>query len=169
MNRAILEKLPTIPQYYSQYVDNKVDLNETPYQSCPFHGEVNGRSFSYSRQLGIWRCFGACHAGGDVIQLHKLNYKLKTDEEALKSLCAMCGIELDFKPDFTTEKPEIDEKDVYRRRALACAMSLAKTPEDYVELDYIVSKIPYDVTELEIFCSSHGYVIPKDSSIGGSQ
>lgn len=168
MNKTILSKLPTVPQYYTQYVDSKVDLNETPYQPCPFHGEVNGRSFSFSKQMGIWRCFGACHSGGDVVDLHKLNYRLKTKEEALKSLCALYGIELNEKPNFVVERPEVNEAEVYRRRALAIAMSLAKTPEDYIELDYIVSKVPYDVKDLEIFCSSHGYVLPKEMSTGGN-
>lgn len=168
MNKAILSKLPTIPQYYTQYVDSKVDLSETPYQPCPFHGEVNGRSFSFSRQMGIWRCFGACHSGGDVIDLHRLNYRLKTKDEALKSLCALYGITLDVKPDFKIETPEVDEREVYRRRALAVAMSLAKTADDYIELDYIVSKVPYDVKDLEIFCSSRGYVLSKETSVGGN-
>lgn len=167
MNKAILNKLPTVPQYYKQYVDNKVDLNEMPYQPCPFHGEISGRSFSYSKQLGIWRCFGACHAGGDVINLHKLNYKLKTREEALKSICSLYGIDVEEAPSFEYVKPEIDENEVYRHRALACAMQMANTPDDYIELDYIVSKVPYDVKDLEIFCSARGYLLSKEQSAGG--
>lgn len=167
MDKTILSKLPTVPQYYAQYVDNKVDLNETPYQACPFHGETNGKSFSYSKQLGIWRCFGACHAGGNVIALHKLNYHLKTLEEAEKSLCQMYGIETDVTPTFEEETIEVDMNDVYRRRVLTCAMNMAKTPDDYVELDYIVSKVPYDVKDLEIYCSVRGYNLSKETGIGG--
>mgnify|MGYP006893956025 CR=1 FL=1 len=51
MNKAILSKLPTIPQYYTQYVDSKVDLSETPYQPCPFHGEVTA---ALSLSNGKW-------------------------------------------------------------------------------------------------------------------
>ncbi len=168
MNKTILDKLPTIPQYYTQYVDNKVDLNETPYQACPFHGEVNGKSFSYSRQLGIWRCFGACHAGGDVVELHKLNYKIKSRKEAEISLCRMYGIDINEEEISFEETPvEVDQNDVYRRRVLACAMHLAKTPEDYTELDYMVSKVPFDVKDLEIYCSVRGYPISRDTNNGG--
>ena len=103
-----------------------------------------------------------------MIDLHRLNYRLKTKDEALKSLCALYGITLDVKPDFKIEMPEVDEREVYRRRALAVAMSLAKTADDYIELDYIVSKVPYDVKDLEIFCSSRGYVLSKETSVGGN-
>lgn len=167
MNKTILSKLPTVPQYYAQYVDSKVDLNATPYQACPFHNETNGRSFSYSKQMGIWRCFGACHCGGNVVDLHKLNYHFKTYEEAEKSLCSLYGIEFDEEVSFEETPVEVDQNDVYRRRVLACAMNLAHTPEDYVELDYIVSKVPYEVKDLEIYCSVRGYLISKDAGNGG--
>lgn len=168
MKKSFLNKLPTVPQYYAQYVNSKVDLNETPYQACPFHGETNGKSFSYSKQLGIWRCFGACHCGGDVIDLHKLNYHLKTYEEAAKSLCQLLGISIDSDISFEAETIEVDQNDVYRRRILTCALNLAHTVDDYVELDYIVSKVPYDVKDLELYCSVRGYLISKDTGIGGN-
>ena len=69
---SLLDKLPSIPQYYKEYVDPKVDLNINTSQPCPFHNEKTGKSFSYSKQLNKWRCFGACHCGGDVIDLHML-------------------------------------------------------------------------------------------------
>lgn len=167
MDKTILSKLPSVPQYYKQYVDTTVDLDEMPYQACPFHNETNGRSFSYSKQLGIWRCFGACHCGGNVIDLHKLNYHLKSREEAEKSLCNLYGIEIDNSVSFNSEEIEVDQNRVYRNRVLTCAMNMAHTPEDYVELDYIVSKVPYDVKDLELYCSVRGYLISKDTNIGG--
>lgn len=153
------EKLPTIPQYYKEHVDPKVDLEATPSLPCVFHNEKTGKSFSYSRQLHIWRCFGQCHCGGDVIDLHRLNYRLKSREEAKKSLFSLYGLELK-KEDISFEKEEvkIDEKDVYRRQVYSLAVSLAKCPDDWDELDYILSKVPYDVGELEVFCASHGQI-----------
>ena len=168
MRKTLLSKLPTVPQYYTQFVNPNVDLNETPYQACPFHGETNGKSFSYSKQLGIWRCFGACHCGGNVVDLHKLNYRLKTYEEAERSLCQLVGIEIESaEVSFEEEVIEVDKNEVYRKRVLACAMNLAKTVDDYIELDYIVSKVPYDVKDLEIYCSVRGYLIHKDTENGG--
>lgn len=158
----IIDMLPTIPQYYKLYVDNSVDLDNTPSQPCPFHNEVNGKSFTYSRQLNVWRCWGACHCGGDVIDLHRLNYKLKTRKEAEKSLCQLCNI--DIKSDLSFEKKEvtIDEKDVHRRRVYALALKAAKSVDDWLELDYIVSKVPFDVKELEVFCNSRGFPITSN-------
>lgn len=160
-NAALLAQLPKIPDYYSTYVDMKINLENTPTVPCPFHGEQNGRSFSYSRQLGIWRCFGACHRGGDVIDLHMLNYKLKSYEEAAKSLCHMVGVKFENTPTFQRDEYKVDENDVYRRRLLANACELAKIPDDYIELDYIVSKYPYDARELETFCNVRGRLITK--------
>ena len=161
----INEQLPSIPTYYKMYVDPNVNLEITPSQPCPFHDEKTGKSFSYSKQLNIWRCFGQCHCGGDVIDLHKLNYRLKSREEAKKSLFQILGIS--YKPNLTFEKKEIkvDDKDVYRRRVYSLAVSLAKEPEAWLELDYILSKVPYDVKELEVFCASHGHPISSNTNL----
>ena len=107
--------LPTIPQYFKEHVDRDIDLATTPSIPCPFHNEVHGRSFSFSAQLGVWRCFGQCHCGGDVIDLHRLNHHLKSRREAEKSLCAMYGVTLS-QIDFKKRKLEIDEEDIHRRR-----------------------------------------------------
>lgn len=156
VDKDILRQLPSIPDYYKRFINSSVDLNVTPYQPCPLHNETNGRSFSYSSKLGIWQCFGACHCGGDVVKLHMKHQKLSSYDEALKELCSVYGVKMKPKTSLPTiETPEVDEQDVYRRRVLALAMSCAKTVEDYLQLDYIVSKVPYDVKELEVFCSQH--------------
>lgn len=152
----LLDKLPTIPQYYKQYVDPSVDLNINSSQPCPFHNEKTGKSFSYSKQLNIWRCFGQCHCGGDVIDLHRLNYKLKSREEAKASLYNILGIEYTASLSFEKEDIEVDEVDVHRRRVYSLAVTVATKPDDWLELDYILSKVPYDVHELEMFCLKHG-------------
>lgn len=36
---------------------------------CPLHGEQKGASFSIDIKKQLWRCFGKCAAGGDVIKL----------------------------------------------------------------------------------------------------
>lgn len=161
-NRALLEKLPTIPQYFQQYVDIKINLDNTPSIPCPFHSEKTGKSFSYSKQLGIWRCFGSCHRGGDVIDMHQLNYHIKSYEEAAKSLCSLYGIQFEVAPTFERETVKADEREVYRRRLLASANAVATTPDDWIELDFIVSKYPYDTAELELFCSSRGRLISRN-------
>ena len=68
--------LITIPAYFKQFVNSDINLVETPKLRCPFHKEEQGQSFSYSQEKNTWRCFGACKAGGDVIDMHKLNYRL---------------------------------------------------------------------------------------------
>lgn len=150
--------LPSIPDYFKSYVDDNTDLNITPHIPCPFHNETTGQSFSYSSERNIWRCFGACHCGGDVVDLHRLNYKLRNRNEAEKSLCRLLGVSFVKKPVFKVESVEIDEEDVHRRSVYVNALNVARTPDDWVELDYILSKVPYDVAELELFCKSRGTV-----------
>ncbi len=156
-------RLPTIPEYFRDYVDKSVDLETTPSIPCPFHNEQTGKSFSYSRQLGIWRCFGACHCGGDVIQLHKLNYKLQSNQEAKESLYKIYGINLIGELKFEREEVKPDLRDAYRRRVYTAAVNVAKTVDDWLELDYVVSQVPYDVVQLEDFCIHRGVQISKDT------
>jgi hypothetical protein len=156
--------LPSIPDYYRMYVDPKVDLNTTPSQPCPFHNEKVGKSFSFSKQLGKWRCFGQCHCGGGVIELHQLNYRLKTKEDARKSLYQLCGIDYTESISFEKKEVSVDIDNVYRRRLYSLAVNLAKDPDSWLELDYILSKVPYDVKELEVFCSVRGHVITNDNN-----
>ncbi len=50
---------------------------------CPIHSEANGEGFSIDTKKQLWKCFGKCQAGGDVI-------KLVMD---LESLCAIGAAE----------------------------------------------------------------------------
>ena len=60
--------MPTVAQYYKDFIDAKVDLIKEPKQCCPFHKEKTP-SFSYMPQRGVWSCFGACKVrGADVIK-----------------------------------------------------------------------------------------------------
>lgn len=159
----LTHKLPSIPVYFNTYVDHKVDLNVTHSIACPFHNEQHGKSFSFSPMLGKWRCWGACHCGGDVIDLHRLNYHLRSREEARASLCSLLGIPDIPVLNFEQERPEIDLKDVYRRRLYALAVSLANEPDAWIDLDYILSKTPFDTKELEVFCATHGHpILPEE-------
>lgn len=160
----LLSKLPTIPQYFKHYVDHDVDLDLTPSLACPFHNEKSGKSFSFSKNLNIWRCWGQCHCGGDVIDLHKINYHLKTREEAKASICSLYNIDVLPNLTFEREQVEVNEADIYRRRVYSMAVKLAKDTDAWIELDYILSKVPYDVKELEVFCMTHGYVFSDTSS-----
>ena len=157
----IIDKLPSVPDYFKVYVDRDIDLNTVKSIPCPFHGETHGKSFSYSPMLGKWRCWGACHAGGDVIDLHKLNYRLRSREDAKSSLCKMLGISLSEDLSFERTTPTVDAKEVYRNRLYSLAVSIAKEPDAWLELDYIVSKAPFETKELEVFCASHGYPITQ--------
>ena len=139
--------LPSIPEYFTRFIDSNIDLNKTQKICCPFHKE-DTPSFSYSPEKGVWRCFGACKFGGDVIALHQKNYKLRTRREAEASLYSILGL---------TPRPrglikgEADEFVVQSQAAYAKAMMVARTPDDWDELDYIMGQYPINTDRLEAF------------------
>jgi DNA primase len=143
----------SIPEYYSQFVDNRVDLTLTPQIPCPFHNEQHGKSFSYSNQRGIWRCFGACKAGGDVFDLHALNFHLKSRQDAVTHLCDLLGVQSELLP-----TPEIDVREVERAWLVAKACSIATSPSDWEELDLLMSFYPPEMSDILSFIKAREYV-----------
>lgn len=143
-------KLPTIPEYFQRFVNSKIDLETETSIPCPFHHEQKGKSFTYSPFKRIFRCWGACHTGGDVYELHRLNFKFKTKAEAKKSLNQIYGInELEFsmeKPEVHVRESVVNEKVLYGK-ALRCARTVA----DKVELAQIMSVVPVEVEQLESY------------------
>ena len=144
-------KLITIPEYFRAYVDPNVDLTVTHNIPCPFHHEESGKSFTYSVDKDIWRCWGACHAGGDVIALHQLHHGIARREDAKRSLYKLLGIEDSLKPTFEKEDVYINEVDIERREVYSKAIRCAKTIDDWIELDYLMGQVPYSVDDLKQF------------------
>lgn len=142
----ILGRLPTIPEYYQRFIDKKVDLLWEPKQCCPFHKE-DTPSFSYSVERDVWRCFGACKFGGDVVALHQKNYHLKSREEALRSLRSLFRVP-EPKPRIVVDM-FVDENNVRRNSWYAKACVLADRPERWLELDYVMSVYPLDEGNLQ--------------------
>lgn len=140
----------TVPQYYIKFIDSKIDLNETNKVCCPFHKE-DTPSFSFNPSTGRWRCFGSCKTGGDVIDLHKMNYKLHSRKEAFDSLCNVLGIPIkkvkSIEP--VKEKVIIDEEAVELDRVYNLCLLHANCPERWIELDYVMSIYPVDVYRLK--------------------
>lgn len=137
----------SIPEYFTRFIDSNIDLNKTQKICCPFHKEETP-SFSYSPDKGVWRCFGACKFGGDVVALHQKNYKLRSRRDAEESLYKILGL---------TAKPRrfvkgaADELMVQAQAAYAKAIMVARTPDDWDDLDYIMGQYPVDTNRLEAF------------------
>lgn len=148
-----LTKMISIPDYWHDYVNPNVDLRANPKQPCPFHHEEHGQSFSYKEGENYFSCFGACHViGGDVVSMHMLNYKIKDFDKAEESLARLYNIKLEAEElKFEKEETHVSERDVRFRVAYAQACKLAKTPDDWIVLDYIMSQYPPDVDKLQMF------------------
>ena len=139
-------RLPTVPEYYKEFIDGTVNLAAEPKQCCPFHSE-DTPSFSYDRRTDRWSCFGACHAHGDVIDMHNRVFHFGDRKVAEKDLYQRCKIKYEPKPEkvgqFNVDKTKVDNNALYVQ-----ACSLANTPDRWVELDEVMSKYPFQETEV---------------------
>lgn len=143
--------LISIPEYFSRFIDPTIDLNVTPKICCPFHNE-DTPSFSYNADKGVWRCFGACHFGGGVVEMHQKHYGLRNRQEAEKSLYRLLGYKASAQAILLQrEPPRANPREVEYKTAYAKALMVAKTPDDWDALDYIMGQYPQDIHLLEIF------------------
>lgn len=138
--------LPSIPEYYARFIDSTVDLNRTPKVCCPFHEELTP-SFSFSSDRGVWRCFGACKTGGDVVAMHQRHYRIRTRRDAEASLYKVMGLVA------PVAVPELhqgmaDDHAIQLRASIAKATLVSESPDDWDALDYIMSQYPVDVERL---------------------
>lgn len=79
-----------------EYINALVPLKKmgrTYKACCPFHNEKTP-SFTVSPDRQIWRCFGACQEGGDVISF-LMKWENITFFEALKELAQLTGVTLE--------------------------------------------------------------------------
>lgn len=147
MALEVVGRLPTVPEYYKEFIDGKVDLTEEPKQCCPFHHE-NTPSFSYDGRSGRWSCFGSCHAHGDVVDMHRRWFKMSSREEAENDLNRMCKIST---AEIKIQKKDItliNEQQLETKVAYIRANVMANRPERWVELDEVMSKYPPSEEEL---------------------
>lgn len=139
----------SIPEYFKKFIDPSIDLYATPKICCPFHDE-DTPSFSFSVEKGIWRCFGACHTGGDVIALHQKNFHLPNRQTAQKDLLERLGVRNTAL--ILTEHASPDYAQALLASLISKALFLADTIEDWLELDYIMSIYPPNPDQLQAFC-----------------
>ena len=146
--------LPTVPGYYKDWINSKVDLASEPKQCCPFHKE-DTPSFSYDVRTGRWSCFGACHMyGKDVIDMHQKKFHFSTRAEAENDLYEKYHI-----PKKSIAEKLADAQSVFEMGSnqinadvLFCkACMLAKCPDDWVRLDCIMAITPVDTQDLKQF------------------
>lgn len=147
----IIGRRPSVPEYYQEFINQKVNLLDEPKQCCPFHHE-NTPSFSYNPETGRWSCFGACHAHGDVIEMHRRVYHLDSYEEARKSLDTIYEVEavrnlndtIDIKTRYINEDKIADE--VLYQKAILLAGNNKKR---WIQLDYVMSIVPLERWRLQ--------------------
>ena len=146
--RAI-NRLPTVPEYYQDFINPNVDLTEHPKQCCPLH-EENTPSFSYDLKTGKCSCFGRCHAYGmDVIELHRRRMHYKDQHEARINLCKLYNIDVsEIYNMFDTPDP-IDEYKVELKTLMYKANLMAKTVDRQLELDYVMSISPIETDRIQ--------------------
>lgn len=106
---------------------------------CPFHQEKTP-SFIVSPDRQIWRCFGACQEGGDVIKF-LMKWENLTFYEALKELSIKAGIK--FKSPKITDRQWKKKEKLLAINALAAEFYhyiLHHTPYGKKGIDYLSSR-----------------------------
>ncbi len=141
-------RLPTVVEYYTEYINPSVNLAQFPKQCCPFHKE-DTPSFSYDVRTGRWRCFGQCHTGGDVVDMHQRWFHFNSRQEADNDLRIKYGVARPNRVDALVNETYVSEESVEDNVAYARAVALANTPERWLELDYVMSKSPFDRVAVE--------------------
>lgn len=149
MSASVYGRIPSIPEYFKDFIDNSVDLITQPKICCPFH-EEDTPSFSYSAEKGVWRCFGSCHTGGDVIALHQSNYRIKSRKEAERSLYELYHVDkTDMILRYDAYVDKINEDRIKSKTLYNIALQKANTVERWLELDYVMSKYPVEDMALQ--------------------
>ncbi len=94
MDNAVdeIKKKIDVIEYIGRYVELKRSGRNFR-GLCPFHQEKTP-SFFVNPDRQLWRCFGACQVGGDVIAF-LMKYENITFYEALKELAQETGVKLD--------------------------------------------------------------------------
>jgi DNA primase len=89
---------------------------------CPFHQEKTP-SFIVSPERQIWRCFGACNEGGDIVKF-LMKWENLTFFEALKELAKKAGV--------TLKKIDFEDKAWQRKKRFLEMNNLAAEFFQYV-------------------------------------
>lgn len=147
----ITGRFPTVPEYYKEHINKGVDLTAEPKQCCPFHKE-DTPSFSYNPATGRWSCFGRCHAHGDVVDMHMRWLHFDSRDEAKKDLEIRYDARTlpSLKKLQSNEDLYVSEEKVEDEITYAEAVALANTVERWIELDYEMSKTPYDRVAIQL-------------------
>ena len=126
-------------------INKEVNLASNPKQCCPFHKE-DTPSFSYNIKTGRWFCFGKCHCGGDVIDMHQRWFHFDTRADAENDLNSKCGVQKIRTLESVAAQSNVyvSEDNVENESTYVQAVSMANTPKRWLELDYVMSKSPYD-------------------------
>lgn len=145
-------RLPTVPEYYREFINKDVDLVAEPKQCCPFHSE-NTPSFSYNIETGRWSCFGKCHAHGGVIEMHMRKFHFASKKEAETDLDARYKVVKHSERRLRKQMAYTDEERIEDNVTYCEAVSLANCPERWLELDYVMSIVPFDrIRLLDLIC-----------------
>jgi len=145
----VIGRLPTIPEYFRQHINKDVDLESEPKQFCPFHEDKDSPSFSYSRERSVWRCFGGCKCGGDVIELHRKNFKFKSRKDAETSLKGIYQVYEDKVQNLEQEEVLINPEKIEFESVYQKALIMATNPKRWLELDYTMSIYPVEAVSLK--------------------
>lgn len=149
-------------EFYRKYLPDLQQKGSKLWACCCWHQETKP-SFCVDPELGLWRCFGACNEGGDVIKFYEKNFSVSFSE-AVHALAEMYGYELQIS----------DEEKAYRdecNKIYTVNEFVASKYQEYLEKDteawnYVTQIRGISPKMIELFKIGRGVNIAvKDSTI----
>ena len=138
-NTQQINELERIEDYIAKFVDLEQN-GKTLKGCCPFHNSTSGSSFVVFPDTQSWRCFGACHEGGDRIKFHMKKFNL-----GFKDACEDLSkgyILTDYKPKPIQKRPTVNESFYSAKTEYDVAMRYP-TGNEYTER----KKIPVEILQ----------------------
>ena len=94
-------------EFYKKYIPDLQQRGSKLWACCPWHQETKP-SFCVDPNLGLWRCFGACNEGGDIIKFYEKHFSTSFSE-AVMALAEMYGYELQMSDEEKAFREECDK------------------------------------------------------------
>lgn len=169
-------------KYFVDMYDSKISLEQywtrmfpneqfSTTMKCKLHGEEHGESFSYSKNLGIWSCFGRCHTGGKTVAYHKRYMRLNSPKfstidtlNTLRVLFPELGL-----PDVTIvlrspKVTSINVKHLPIKNLQNRLEDIKKTDKTQYNKDCIDTKLSFNARVFKNFV--HGYIMFSEKEQG---
>lgn len=143
-------------EFYKKYIPDLQQRGSKLWACCPWHQETKP-SFCIDQNLGLWRCFGACNEGGDVIKFYQKHFSVSFSE-AVIALAEMYNYELQISDEEKKFRDECNKIYELNRIVADKAMEVLECDED--AWNYVTKIRGISPKMIEVFKIGRGGNVP---------